>query len=95
MQHYGCETNKHHLFWAGLAPPHKTRKYFCKEDKTPTGVFCALKYCTIKRVVTKISFITHSNKQRINRVSLIVLGSKGIERMRSQNSLHRETARHK
>ena len=35
IQHYGCETNKHHLFWAGFEPPHKTRKYFCTEDKTP------------------------------------------------------------
>ena len=74
---------------AGFAPPHKTRKYF------HTEVFCALKYCTIKRVVTKISFITRSNKQRINAVSLIVLGSKEIERMWSQNSFGGETALHK
>ena len=43
----------------GFAPPHKTRKYF------HTEVFCALKYCTIKRVATKrlVSLHAATNKE--------------------------------
>ena len=57
MHHYGYETNKCHLFWAGFVPPIKFINIFIQETK---HLFCALKFYTIKEVVTKGLFLLHT-----------------------------------